>query len=239
MKVDLSECEDIHSYKSLNLLFTRSLKNPRVFDKDDQTFIAPCDGYISACGDIIDNLALQIKGFTYDFRALLSDYIEKREKDAMMDGVFINFYLSPKDYHRYHVPIDMTITKAVHIPGKLYPVNLEWLNTIEGLFIENERVVLECYTQENKLFYMVFVGALNVGKMCFTFDETIQTNAKGSISQCYTYDNLSLKKGEELGHFEMGSTIVMLFEKESFELCVDNALHVKFGQTIGTKTKDS
>lgn len=235
MNVDLSEFEDVKSYTSLNKLFTRSLKVPRIFDTSAQTFISPCDSFISACGDIKENLALQIKGFSYNVKSLLGDYIAKKEKDLLNDGTFINFYLSPKDYHRYHVPMDMTITKAVHIPGKLYPVNMKWLQKIQGLFIENERVVLECHTKEHKLFYMVFVGALNVGKMSFAFDKGIQTNAKSGAQKCYIYPHLALKKGEELGHFEMGSTIVMLFEKESFCLDVKENLHVKFGQTIGTK----
>lgn len=235
MNVDLSEFEDIKSYKSLNKLFTRALKVPRVFDESEQTFISPCDSFISACGDIKENLALQIKGFSYNVKSLLGDYIAKKEKDLLNDGTFINFYLSPKDYHRYHSPIDMTISKAVHIPGKLYPVNMKWLKRVKGLFIENERVVLECHTNDNKLFYMIFVGALNVGKMGFTFDKNIQTNAKDSKQKCYVYQDLPIKKGEELGHFEMGSTIVMLFEKESFCLGVKENVHVKFGQTIGTK----
>lgn len=235
MKVDLSEFEKAHQYKTLNKLFTRSLQTPRSIDKNPNTFISPCDGFISACGEIKENLALQIKGFSYNVKALLGNYVAQHEKEKLDGGTFINFYLSPKDYHRYHAPIDMTITKAVHIPGKLYPVNMKWLKKIDGLFIENERVVLECHTTDNKLFYMIFVGALNVGKMCFTFDKSIQTNAKGSIQQCYTYPHLAIAKGQELGHFEMGSTIVMLFEKESFSLQAKANLTIKFGQIIGAK----
>lgn len=82
---------------------------------------------------------------------------------------------------------------------------------------------------------MVFVGALNVGKMCFTFDSTIQTNAKGDLQQCYMYDNVNLLKGSELGHFEMGSTIVMLFEKESIELQAKEIASIRFGMNLGLK----
>lgn len=235
MKVDLGEFEEVSHYQTLNKLFTRSLKIPRTLEGTGKSFISPCDSFISACGDIKEDLALQIKGFTYDVRGLLGDFIAKKEKDRLDGGSFINFYLSPKDYHRYHSPVDMYIRKAVHIPGKLYPVNLKWLKKIQGLFIENERVVLECYTMEGKLFYMVFVGALNVGKMSFVFDKKIQTNAKGDIQQCYMYDNIKLHKGEELGHFEMGSTIVMLFEKESIELQVKEISSIRFGMNLGMK----
>ena len=235
MKVDMSEFEAVSHYPTLNKLFTRSLKSPRLLENNSEAFISPCDSFITACGKITDNLALQIKGFSYNVKDLLGDFIAKKEKDKLDGGSFVNFYLSPKDYHRYHVPIDMRISKAVHIPGKLYPVNLKWLQKVQGLFVENERVVLECYTTDEKLFYMVFVGALNVGKMCFTFDTNIQTNAKGDLQQCYMYQNINLSKGDELGHFEMGSTIVMLFEKDSIELQAKEISSIRFGAHLGTK----
>lgn len=232
MGVDLSECSNAESFESLNALFTRELKKPRVLEGDESTFISPSDSFITECGRIEEQKALQIKGELYRVRELLSDFISKADKDRLIDGNYINFYLSPKDYHRYHVPIDMRVAKAIHVPGKLYPVNLTWLKKVPELFIENERVILECYTKENKLFYMVCVGALNVGKMRFTFDESIQTNVKSSLSQPYMYDNLWLKKGEELGRFEMGSTIVMLFEKEMVTLKVQKDKHIRVGETI-------
>ena len=233
MKVDLMEFEEASSYKSLNKLFTRRFKTRRLFNINEKTLISPCDSLISAHGTIENALALQIKGFEYDVRNLLGDYIAKDAKDRLEGGAYANFYLSPRDYHRFHAPIDMKITKAIHIPGHLYPVNLTWLKKIQGLFVENERVVLECYTKEGALFYMIFVGALNVGKIAFSFDKNIQTNAKASLQQCYLYNDLLLSKGDELGHFEMGSTIVMLFEKESVNLELGGITQVKFGQPIG------
>jgi len=198
-------------------------------------FISPCDSFISECGDIKEEKALQIKGHSYRVRKLLSDFIGKKHKDKLLDGQYINFYLSPKDYHRYHVPVDMRVSKAVHVIGKLYPVNFTWLKKIPELFVENERVILECYTKENRLFYMVCVGALNVGKMKFTFDKSIQTNANSSSQQLYMYDNLWLKKGDELGRFEMGSTIVMLFEKDMAALTCRRDQSIRFGEIIANK----
>ena len=235
MHVDLKEFQTPQSYKTLDALFTRKIITPRSFDSADHVFISPCDSFISACGEITNNTALQIKGHRYGISSLLGDYCSLKTKECLNGGTYLNFYLSPKDYHRYHVPIDMRIAKAIHIPGKLYPVNFTWLRKIEGLFSENERVVLECYTKEEKLFYMVFVGALNVGKMCFTFDERIQTNAKASIQQCYMYKNLTLTKGDELGHFQMGSTIVMFFEKESFTCNAQENVAIRFGMSLGVK----
>ena len=232
MKVDLSECLHVESYESLNELFTRALKQSREFSSCDNEFISPCDAFVSECGDIKEEKALQIKGQSYRVRELLSYFIYKKEKNRLKDGKFLNFYLSPKDYHRYHVPIDMRVEKAVHIPGKLYPVNFKWLNKIPELFVENERVVLECYTKDEKLFYMVFVGALNVGKMQFTFDQNIQTNVRTSGEQFYKYENLWVNKGDELGRFEMGSTIVIFFEKDMVELDCNSNNPVRFTQKV-------
>jgi len=234
MKLDMNEFDSPCKYESLNALFTRALKKPREFENNRGEFISPCDAFISECGKIKEQKALQIKGHYYRVRNLLGDYVLKKEKDRLIDGKFINFYLSPKDYHRYHVPFDMQVKKAVHIPGKLYPVNFTWLKKIFELFVENERVILECYTKENKLFYMVFVGALNVGKMQFIFDHNIQTNVKSGKEQPYMYNNLTLKKGDELGRFEMGSTIVMLFEKEMIKLTCKKNTTIRYTNKIAS-----
>ncbi len=231
-KVDLSEHEPIESYESLNALFTRKLKVIRTFEDKEDEFISPCDAFISECGMIEEERALQIKGHLYRVKELLGDFITLENKEKIMSGKYINFYLSPKDYHRFHVPIEMKITKAIHIPGKLYPVNLKWLEKVSELFIQNERVILECFTKSGVLFYMVFVGALNVGKIRFVFDELIHTNKKGSKASLYSYENLWLKKGEELGFFEMGSTIVMFFQKNSVQIECNTDQNIKFTDKI-------
>ena len=235
MGVDLKEFKASSCYESLNALFTRELLIKREIGKKDNEIISPCDSYISEMGKIEGVKALQIKGFEYSVYELLGENIQNKEQ--IKNGDFINFYLSPKDYHRYHVPCDMKVLKAVHIPGKLYPVNLKWLRKVPKLFIENERVVLECRDNEGKIFYMVFVGALNVGKMKFVFDDRIQTNVKESVQTIYEYDDMILRKGDELGRFEMGSTIVMLFEKESVIFTCKANQVVKFGDVIARKVE--
>ena len=234
MKVDMSAFDTPSSYPSLNALFTRALKQDRRLEGDENTCISPCDAFISEAGQIEASSAFQIKGFSYKVNELLGSYILKKEKDTLEGGAFINFYLSPRDYHRYHVPIDMKICKAVHIPGKLYPVNFTWLQKMPSLFVENERVVLECENRAGARFYLVFVGALNVGKMAFIFDENIQTNVKASHETYYMYEDLWLQKGEELGRFEMGSTIVALFAKGSLHLTKNVNEPVRFGEAIGS-----
>lgn len=232
MKVDLSEFDSLGSYKSLNELFTRRLKNPREISTDEKIIISPCDGLITELGDMFISRTMQIKGFYYKADELLSVYADENKIKKIYNGEFINLYLSPKDYHRYHVPVDLQILKVIHVPGLLYPVNLKYLNKVFDLFVKNERVILECKTKEDKVLYMVFVGALNVGKMKFNFDDRIQTNIQKDSITTYQYADIHLKKGDELGRFEMGSTIVMFFEKDSVKLTCERMQKIRFGENI-------
>ncbi|QSZ41705.1 phosphatidylserine decarboxylase [Sulfurimonas aquatica] len=232
MGLDMSEFHDASTYKSLNALFTRSFKEERKFSIDGSDFISPCDSLISDCGDIKEDYALQIKGMRYKASELLGENFSDEEKVLVKDGKFINFYLSPKDYHRYHIPTNLKVLKAVHIPGKFYPVNMPSLKKRLNLFIENERVVILCETPEGKKFYMVLVSALNVGVMQVSFEPKIQTNATATTEQVYEFTDLYLNKGDDFGCFEMGSTIVILAEKDMLEIDVSAADNVKYSQNI-------
>lgn len=232
MGLDMSEFHNPNTYKSLNALFTRHLREERKFSLDADDFISPCDSLISECGKIQDDYALQIKGMRYRASELLGDQFSEKEKSIINDGTFINFYLSPKDYHRYHIPTNLKILKAVHIPGKFYPVNMPSLKKRLNLFVENERVVLECEASNGKRFFMVLVSALNVGVMQLSFEPKIQTNASAIMPQSYTFENLYLDKGDDFGCFEMGSTIVILAQKDMLELDVNSGDNVKYSQTI-------
>ncbi len=232
MGLDMSEFHAPSTYKSLNKLFTRRLRESRHFSLDASDLISPCDSLISECGDLDENYALQIKGMQYSTDALLGENFSAEEKKAVHNGQFINFYLSPKDYHRYHIPMNLKVLKAVHIPGKLYPVNMPSLKKRLNLFIENERVVIKCETQDQKIFYMVLVGALNVGVMQVSFEPRIKTNADAQQQSVYEYEELYLNKGDDFGCFEMGSTIVIISEENMFELSVKGGDNVRFSQTI-------
>ena len=231
MGLDMSEFRSPQSYASLNELFTRHFVTMRTFSKEVNEVISPCDSLITEWGMIEDTRALQIKGMSYDVNTFLGEHISDSSKEAIRDGSFVNFYLSPRDYHRYHVPLDMQVLKAVHIPGKLYPVNIPTLKNKIDLFIENERVVIECLSSSGKRFFLVLVGALNVGQMEVAFEPKIQTNTTLTPS-VYVYENLRLAKGDDFGCFKMGSTIVMLCEKGMCEWDVQTGVSVKFGQTI-------
>ena len=232
--LDMREFNDPSSYKTLNKLFTRELKIPREVEHSLDTFISPADSFVTQCGVIENETSCQIKGMNYSVRELLTDEVLYDDFEKLKSGSYANFYLSPKDYHRYHAVYNCQITKLIHVPGKLYPVNFTYLKKQENLFIENERVILECKTDDGKIFYMVFVGALNVGKMVFTFEEKVNTNGDIIYPITYKYENLHVKKGDCLGYFEMGSTVLLFWEKDMVRL--DNIINtkVKFSDIIAT-----
>lgn len=230
MGLNMSEFEPASSYETLNKLFTRHLKVPREFNRDENVMISPCDSLITECGKVHDFTSFQIKGMAYKVDELLGSFIDSKNKHKVKNGRFVNYYLSPSDYHRYHIPLDCRITKAVHIPGKLYPVNFTYLNKQTDLFIENERVVIECHTKDDKLFYMVLVGALNVGKMEVSFEPSIKTNSEIRESVAYEYEDLQMKKGDDFGCFQMGSTILII--AESMDVFVKSGEKVSFAQDV-------
>lgn len=231
MGLDMNDFDDPNSYPTLNALFTRKLAKPRSFDTKKSVMISPCDAKVTECGYLKDFDALQIKGMSYDVRDFLTEHIKEEKHLWVENGSYVNFYLSPKDYHRYHVPIDMKVTKAIHVPGKLYPVNIASLEKRLNLFVENERVVLEC-SHEGKPFFLVLVGALNVGQMVVDFEPAISTNTQTDEIKVYDYSNVTLNKGDELGYFKMGSTIILIAEKEMLDVMVSLNDKVHFGQSI-------
>ena len=232
-KIDMSEFRNAKYYKSLTDLFTRELAIPRQIDENDKHIISPADSFITEAGQLNGETLLQIKGMQYSVEELLTFYAAK-DFDKLNNGSYMNFYLAPSDYHRYHAPVDCKINRLIHVPGKLYPVNLKYLNKEFELFVQNERVVLEC-EENGKVFYIVFVGALNVGQMVFEFEPEFETNIDRKDIKVFDYDTLHVKKGDTLGYFKMGSTVVMVWEKDSVELDFLVNQKVKFGQKIATK----
>ncbi len=232
MGLDMTEFQNPSEYPTLNKLFTRSFVTPRAITDDEKVMISPVDALITDFGSIVDGKAYQIKGMEYDLAKLFGEHHQTAAK-AVEGGEFINLYLSPKDYHRYHTPDTLTIKTLTHIPGKLYPVNFPLLRNKKELFIENERVIIECKDQHDRTFVMVLVGALNVGKMIVTFEEKIKTNSDIREPQHYSYENVTLEKGELFGWFEMGSTILLFSQKGSFVPEVAINQKVKFTEPIG------
>ena len=230
--LDMSEFKSADSYDSLNELFTRALVKPRNVDMSLDTFISPADSLVSAQGTIEHNTALQVKGMKYNVDNLFTSYISDEQKAKIHGGSFMNFYLSPKDYHRYHSCYTAKLHKLIHVPGKLYPVNFRYLNKQDSLFVENERAIMQCETSTGQMFYMVFIGALNVGKMVFDFEPRVETNTDTRSISVYEYEDMTIKKGQCLGHFKMGSTVLLFWQKDMVELEELTMKDVKFTQTV-------
>lgn len=225
-KIDLSEFQPAHTYLTLNALFTRELRQ-RTLQNTHFNLISPTDSLIIESGMVCDNVALQIKGKKYNVLHFLGDL------NANLDGYsFLNLYLSPSDYHHYHAPCDLEVLEARYFSGALLPVNKPSLHRKNNLYIVNERVVLKVRLSYNQsIAYYVAVGALNVGKMRFLFDSSIQTNADyGDFTRQYDTP-LFIRAGEEIGCFEMGSTIVLI-ALANFIVKANDV--VKMGQEIGT-----
>jgi len=232
MGLDMSEFREPSSYKTLNKLFTRAFEIPRVLPEDETKLISGVDALITDAGTIVEGKAYQIKGMSYEIKELFGEY-HQEAVSKVEGGEFINFYLSPKDYHRYHTPMKLNILSLTHIPGKLYPVNFPLLRNKQNLFIENERVVIECKDEKGRTQMLVLVGALNVGKMVVTFEENIRTNSDIREPQHYSYEDLTLDRGELFGWFEMGSTIVTFSEKGSIFPEVAINQKVSFTDVLG------
>ena len=230
--IDLSNYPDKKSYKTLNELFTRKMLKTTKINEDKNIFISPCDALITDCGKYKDSILLQIKGMEYNINEFLTSYCSHLKNIQV--GSYINFYLSPKDYHRYHSPCDLEVQKLIKIPGKLYPVNLKFLYEKDNLFIENERVILECKTKNDKILYLVFVGALNVGAITFKFEDSLYERKNGIEIINYKENEVVMQKGEELGCFMMGSTIVSISEESLLTLSIETGDNVKFGDNIAS-----
>lgn len=228
--IDMSEFKPANEYENLNALFTRALQKPR---KLENGFISPCDARVFECGESFkaqnEQLAFSIKGFTYSINELLEDAYGLKELEKGCH--YANLYLSPKDYHRYHAPCDMQILSATYTNGRLFSVNEKHLKKVPKLYTQNERVALRCKNGEF-LFWLVFVGAQNVGKMRFIFDKSIQTNAANASNFTHSYDKLFVKKGDELGNFELGSTIVIICQQGFLNFKLKSDEKVKFAQKI-------
>ncbi len=206
---------DISAYSTFNAFFTRALKSDaRPMNISD--FICPVDGAISQYGNIEQGQIFQAKGHTYSASALLAG--DTQLATRFTNGSFATLYLSPKDYHRIHMPCDGLLKKMTYVPGALFSVNPATAQGVPGLFARNERVVCEFESAENGTFIMVLVGATIVGSMATTWHGIVNPPRSKSIRTWdYTGKSIELKQGNEMGRFLLGSTVVMLFEQDRIE----------------------
>jgi phosphatidylserine decarboxylase len=222
---------DIASYASFNEFFTRALR-PGARPLADADFICPVDGRISQFGAIEDDQIFQAKGHKFSTTALVGG---DRELAAQFQhGSFANLYLSPRDYHRIHMPCDGKLTRMIYVPGELFSVNPTTARGIPGLFARNERVVCVFDTASGP-FVMTLVGATIVGSMATVWHGVVNPPRHSSVQEwTYADQDIVLKKGDELGRFLLGSTVVMLFPKDKlhFNEAWQPAGPVRLGETM-------
>ena len=210
--VNMSEAAnpDIASYATFNEFFTRPLKaGARPLAKAD--LICPVDGAISQYGPIAKDQIFQAKGHHYSTTALVGG--DAQLAAQFDDGHFATIYLSPKDYHRIHMPCDGRLTRMIYVPGELFSVNPATARGVPGLFARNERVVC-VFETANGPFVLTLVGATIVGSMATVWHGVVNPPRSKQVRE-WRYDDqkIELKKGQEMGRFLLGSTVVMLFPK--------------------------
>lgn len=213
-QVDMSEAEnsDPASYTTFNEFFGRALR-PGARPIADTALVSPVDGAISQLGLIQGAEVFQAKGHSYSTTALVGG--DAQEAARYQDGLFATLYLSPSDYHRVHMPCAGVLKRMIHVPGDLFSVNPTTARGVPGLFARNERVVC-FFDSEQGPFVLVLVGATVVGSMVTVWHGVVNAARDGKIREWnYEGQNIVLKKGQEMGRFLLGSTVVMLFPKES------------------------
>jgi phosphatidylserine decarboxylase len=245
--VDMSEAreENIDDYKSFNEFFTRELKpGLRPVAGGNDAIVCPADGVVSQCGAINGEKLLQAKGCNFTVFDLLGRDLERSH--PFYNGSFATIYLSPKDYHRLHMPVTGTLQEMVHVPGRLFSVNEATARGVPGLFARNERVVA-LFETEFGLMALVLVGAIFVSSIETVWHgvvtpptaPTVQTWDYRMKTQALKNKPVLLNKGEEMGRFNMGSTIIVLFQKDKMAWtdALAPGLAVKLGQQIGTVSR--
>ena len=234
--VDMAEAAnpDVAAYSSFNEFFTRPLQDG-ARQLADADFLCPVDGAISQFGAIERDQIFQAKGHRYSTTALLGG---DRELAARFEnGSFATLYLSPRDYHRIHMPCAGKLTRMIYVPGALFSVNPTTARGVPGLFARNERVVC-LFESAVGPFALVLVGATIVGSMATVWHGTVNPPRPGVVREWrYDEQNIVLHQGEEMGRFLLGSTVVLLFPKDTLAFNPDwaPAGAVRMGEMMGSR----
>jgi phosphatidylserine decarboxylase len=232
--VNMEEAADprIESYPSFNDFFTRPLK-PGARPLADARWICPVDGAISQFGAIERDQIFQAKGHQYSTQALVGG--DAALASQFENGSFATLYLSPRDYHRIHMPCAGRLTRMVHVPGDLFSVNPTTARGVPGLFARNERVVCVFDTPHGP-FVNVLVGATIVGSMATTWHGVVNPPRPGSV-RTWTYEDqtITFAQGDEMGRFLLGSTVVMLWPRNTIRFNPQwaPARPIRLGEAMG------
>ncbi|MHB1949362.1 MAG: archaetidylserine decarboxylase [Gammaproteobacteria bacterium] len=225
--------ENPYDYPSFNSFFTRQLKPDSRPIAKDPAIASPADGFVSQIGQIHQQTLLQAKGFYFDLNKLLGG--SQQLAELFTDGSFATIYLSPKDYHRVHMPFAGTLRETIFIPGQLFSVNQETAAAVPNLFARNERLVCIFDTKIGPM-AVILVGAMLVGSIQTVWHAN--TTANKITVESYN-GSIKLAQGAELGHFKMGSTAIVLFAKDAVEWNknLQENTQVHMGESIGLKNE--
>ncbi|NNM59433.1 MAG: phosphatidylserine decarboxylase [Legionellales bacterium] len=236
--VNMSEAlnQDPFSYPTFNDFFTRKLQPAvRPIAHDSTAIASPADGTISQIGSICEGRIIQAKNTDFTVLELLGGDTSLAEK--FKQGIFTTIYLAPQDYHHVHMPLAGTLRKMTHIPGTLFSVNQTAAEAIPRLFARNERVVF-FFETETMPMVVVMVGAFLVRSIATPWSGTIAPSTNKTINAIpYEPGEVSLAKGQEIGHFKFGSTAIVLFPEKMAQWLphLQSNMSVKMGQAIGKK----
>ncbi|SEG86424.1 archaetidylserine decarboxylase [Marinobacterium lutimaris] len=237
-KVDMSQAleEDPRAYANFNDFFTRALKaDARPIDEDADALVSPCDGAVSQAGPIQHGRLIQAKGRGYSLTTLLGGTPSRAE--PFINGRFATLYLSPRDYHRVHMPVSGTLREAIYIPGDLYSVNNTTAEGVDNLFAHNERLVTIFDTEYGPM-AMVLVGAMIVAGIETVWGGQVApaTRQPQTLYSRSEPAPIRLEKGQEMGRFHLGSTVILAFGPEALEWeeSLTHLSTVTLGRRIGT-----
>jgi len=242
INMDEAKLKNAKDFATFNDFFTRELaEGARKIDADINTLCYPVDGAISQQGDIVDGKLIQAKGFNYSLTSLLGG--DARTAAPFQKGKFSCIYLAPKDYHRIHMPMAATLREMIYVPGELFSVNPLTDNNVPDLSARNERVVT-VFDTEHGSFAMVLVGATIVASIETTWAGTITPPAGKDIFR-WQYpakgiDTITFEKGDEMGRFKLGSTVVSTFAPNMIEFDADAGPETvtKLGEYYATIVKN-
>ena len=238
-KVDMkdAEIEDISQYATFNEFFTRTLKpGTRPIDDGAESIVSPCDGKISMLGDIDQHTLLQAKNKTFTLNEFLTPSCQHLDK--FIGGSFYTIYLSPRDYHRVHTAYAGQLLEMIYVPGRLFSVAPYAPKAIDKLYARNERVA-SIFKIDGGYMAITMVGAVNVAAIEMTWEGLVTPPHLNTVVHYdYTDRSINLDKGEQMGTFNMGSTVVMMFSKNYAQalqqLQIDQP--IKMGETIAKRS---
>lgn len=234
-RIDLEEAaEPVEAYSSVGDFFTRRLRpGARTIDRRPGVAVSPADGRILNAGRIVEGRLIQAKGRTFSVAELLDD---PAEAPAFMGGHWVTVYLSPRDYHRVHHPVEGRVTHARYVPGQLWPVNRHGVEGVADLFCVNERVITHVSGPLGRV-ATIMVGATSVGHITMAYDAEIQSNRGRPLAATTYADGIAVARGDELGVFHLGSTAIVLFADPSVELTArEEGSAVRMGEIIARRS---